>query len=79
MDIGADPCLAQVRAEPVAVAVRHFDHVLMPAANRSFRFVWDAEMLALSRVLALVCFVISVVFVWRSFYRMRIEAEAPAQ
>ena len=32
---------------------------------------------AVSRVLALVCFLISVVFVWRSFYRMRIEAEAP--
>ena len=32
---------------------------------------------AVSRVLALVCFVISTVFVWRSFYRMRIEAEAP--
>ena len=31
---------------------------------------------AVSRVLALVCFLISVVFVWRSFYRMRIEAEA---
>jgi K(+)-stimulated pyrophosphate-energized sodium pump len=31
---------------------------------------------ATSRVLALVCFLISVVFVWRSFYRMRIEAEA---
>jgi K(+)-stimulated pyrophosphate-energized sodium pump len=32
---------------------------------------------AVSRVLALVCFLISTVFVWRSFYRMRIEAEAP--
>jgi K(+)-stimulated pyrophosphate-energized sodium pump len=32
---------------------------------------------AVSRVLALICFLISVVFVWRSFYRMRIEAEAP--
>jgi K(+)-stimulated pyrophosphate-energized sodium pump len=31
---------------------------------------------AVSRVLALVCFLISTVFVWRSFYRMRIEAEA---
>jgi K(+)-stimulated pyrophosphate-energized sodium pump len=28
-----------------------------------------------SRVLALVCFLISTVFVWRSFYRMRIEGE----
>ena len=29
---------------------------------------------AVSRVLAAVCFLISVVFVWRSFYRMRIES-----
>jgi K(+)-stimulated pyrophosphate-energized sodium pump len=31
---------------------------------------------AVSRVLAAVCFLISVVFVWRSFYRMRIETTA---
>ena len=30
----------------------------------------------LSRTLAIVCFLISTVFVWRSFYRMRIEAQA---
>jgi K(+)-stimulated pyrophosphate-energized sodium pump len=30
---------------------------------------------ATGRVLALACFAVSVVFVWRSFYRMRIEAE----
>ena len=29
---------------------------------------------AVSRLLAAVCFLISVVFVWRSFYRMRIES-----
>jgi K(+)-stimulated pyrophosphate-energized sodium pump len=29
---------------------------------------------AVSRVLAAVCFLISVVFIWRSFYRMRIES-----
>ena len=29
---------------------------------------------AVSRVLALLCFLISVVFIWRSFYRMRIES-----
>jgi K(+)-stimulated pyrophosphate-energized sodium pump len=29
---------------------------------------------AVSRVLAAVCFMISVVFIWRSFYRMRIES-----
>jgi K(+)-stimulated pyrophosphate-energized sodium pump len=29
---------------------------------------------ALSRVLAAACFLISVVFIWRSFYRMRIES-----
>ncbi len=29
---------------------------------------------AVSRVLSLVCFLISVVFIWRSFYRMRIES-----
>ena len=29
---------------------------------------------AVSRVLAAVCFLIAVVFVWRSFYRMRIES-----
>jgi K(+)-stimulated pyrophosphate-energized sodium pump len=33
----------------------------------------------LSRLLSLVSFAISVVFVWRSFYRMRIVAEAPAE
>ena len=27
-----------------------------------------------SRVLAAACFLISVVFIWRSFYRMRIES-----
>jgi len=31
---------------------------------------------AVSRVLAAVCFLISVVFIWRSFYRMRIETTA---
>ena len=30
---------------------------------------------AVSRGLALVCFLVAVVFVWRSFYRMRIEAD----
>jgi K(+)-stimulated pyrophosphate-energized sodium pump len=29
---------------------------------------------ALSRLLAAACFAVAVVFVWRSFYRMRIEA-----
>ena len=31
---------------------------------------------AVSRVLAAVCFLISVVFIWRSFYRMRIESHS---
>ena len=31
-----------------------------------------------SRVLAGIFFIVSTVFVWRSFYAMRIQAEAPA-
>src|SRR5438552_7160704 len=38
-------------------------------------YLADTQGPAVSRGLALVCFLVAVVFVWRSFYRMRIEAD----
>lgn len=42
-------------------------------------FLTAAHGPGLGRALSAVCFVTAMVFVWRSFYRMRIEIEAPAK